>query len=273
MGSSHIEEVPMKKVLYTACAVSLLFAGNVFAADAVILPVVPNSAGTSIESMTSAAQDQGQGQAQGINFNNSFNGSAPIRYLPIPSAVSYDTQGGPAMFGRPNYEDNGPNFVSMQDMLPLLNLAALGEAEVVDNDIKMAVQMLIAVNEDEVVEPSTQRIKFSILNSNRTYDAGFTPLALVTIKADDGDDLNSLTLAVKLSRKAREIGGTKIVFIREGTFKRLSSWGVGIGFSTNYATVSSAMNGYGGVSAGGTGWSWGEAQHFSIPFITAVIGK
>jgi len=241
------------------------------------------------------AQGQYQGQAQGqgqfqsniasgnVAFTNSFNGSEQIRYLPVPSSVAVDMRGGPSMFGRPNYEDNGPNFLSMRDTVMLLNAVDLANAEVDDEgDIDMAVQLLLSkddiksalAEQDENIGQDQKAISFSILEKDRIYANGdFTPLAVVSLKADDGDTINSVSLAVALARKARSVGGTKIVFVREGSIKRLSSWGVGLGLASNYAQVNSDGNGYGSTGTGGTGWSWGEAEFISLPYLTAVIGK
>jgi len=284
--------VGMKKLLfYSLLCFPLLLTQQTFAANTTL----PLPMGGSTSAMASANQEQGQvqGQVQSQNMANSgnsavvidgsFNSADPIRYLPVPTSVTVDTKGGPSMFGRPNYQDYGPNFMSMQDALPLFNAANLEEAEPEDVDeINMVTQLLISESEaDDIrngeVETGADslrpKVKFSLLGKDRKYGDDFKAIAVVTLKADDGDTLNSLSLAVALANKARELGGTKIVFVREGVFKRLSSWGVGIGFASNYAEVSSGADGYGSTGTGGTGWSWGEAEYISLPYLTAVIGK
>ena len=245
----------------------------------------------------SAISDQNQGQVQSqssaggavlnsgnsaVSFSNSFNGSEPIRSLPIPQAAAYDTRGGPAYFGRPNYQSTGPNFMSMNNLVSVLNHMDLNEIEANDEgDIELVGQLLNALDDEEILEvdgASAEENKptFS-LNSDAdvmsTAGGNFRPIAVVTLKATDNNSMNSASLAVALASYAKEVRGNRIVLIQEGVVKKLSSFGVGIGLASNYATVGSDGNDVGSTGAGGTGWSWGEAQYFSLPYLTAVIGR
>ena len=240
-----------------------------------------------------AAQGQDQVQAQtntlsnvgnsAVLFENSFNGEA-IRGTPLPSAVEVTTRGGPAMFGRPDYENPGPNFMSMNNLVSALNAIDLDKVAPNDeSDIEMIAQAFAVATADDVAKSrkAGSRIKF-MLNSDvdvtRTVaamngGASFQPLAVVTLKADDNDTMNSASLAIKLAKYARSIGADKIVLVQEGVVKRLSSWGIGLGLSYNYASVGSDASDHGSVGAGGTGWSMGEGEYFSLPYLTAVVGR
>lgn len=230
------------------------------------------------EAFAQQGQTQGQGQAQGVNmsnfgnsgvsFSNSFNGSQPIRYLPDPSAVMVTTRGGPSLFGRPDYEDKGPNFVDMQKVVHMLNMIDLEDAEIADDgDIEAVVQMINAADEELTGEFKPE---FSIING---VPFSGSVIAIVTLHADDNDTINSATLAVKLASIAKKLNGNKIGLLNQGTTKRLSSWGIGLGLSYNYAKVGSDPDDAGAVGAGGTGWSWGEGEYFSLPYLSAVIAK
>lgn len=231
-------------------------------------------------SSSTAVADQGQlqGQAQTFNpsmenignsavtFQDSFNGSEPIRGLPLPSGVTVDTRGGPAMFSRPE-ADKGPNFISAVDLIALLNNAVAEDMDYDEGALKIGVQML----NEEAGDSEGKPLHFSLVGNGGKYRDGFKPVAILTLEADD--EVNSAVLASGLAHKARELGCTEITFIREGVVRELTSTGYGIGLSYNYATVGSGTNGYGGVGAGGTGWSHGSARYLSYPYMTAVCGN
>jgi hypothetical protein len=235
-------------------------------------------------STSTATQEQGQNQSQNmsdsgnatVTFSNAFNGSKPIRYLPTPSSVSVETKGGPSLIGSPNYQDYGPNFFSMRDAIVLFNSADVEHAEPTDiGDINMVTQLMVSKEMAKEIKTNSnmnQKINFSLIDGNSGYGNNFNAIAVVSLKADDGDSLNSMSLAVALANKARELGGNKIIFVREGVFKRLSSWGIGVGLASNYARVDSDSDGIGSTGTGGTGWSWGEAEYITLPYLTAVIG-
>ena len=106
----------------------------------------------------------------------------------------------------------------------------------------------------------------------RTFPT-FARCRFVTLRSKDSDTINSATLAVKLALYARSIGANKIVLLSEGTVKVISSWGVGIGFNSNFASVDSDLDGAGRAGSGGTGWSWGQAEFLSLPFLVAAVGR
>ena len=214
-----------------------------------------------------------------IGISNSFNGSDPIRSLPIPQAAQYDTRGGPAYFGRPNYQSTGPNFLSMSALVGVLNHMDLSEIEANDRgDIELVGQLLNELDDiDELDADLDEGAPQFMLNNDpdvmNTAGNNFKPIAVVTLKATDNNSMNSASLAVALAAYCKEVGGNRIVLVQEGVVKKLSSFGVGIGLATNYASVGSDGNDVGSTGAGGTGWSWGEAQYFSLPYLTAVIGR
>jgi len=106
-----------KQLCIIMAALMVLFAGNAFAAKS----YATSSSGSY------AQQGQGQGQAQqqsqnqilknsgnsAVAFNNSFNGSKPIRYLPVASDVQYMGPA-PQMFSRPQ-QDKGDEFIAAKN--------------------------------------------------------------------------------------------------------------------------------------------------------------
>jgi hypothetical protein len=171
------------------------------------------------------------------------------------------------MFSRPE-QDKGPNFISAVDLIGLLNNAVVGDMEFDEGSMKIGVQNL---NEPEVSSDEGKPVHFSLVGNHGVYREGFKPIAILTIEAED--EVNSAVLAAGLSHKAKELGCSEITFIREGVVRELTSTGYGIGLSYNYATVASGANGFGGVGAGGTGWSHGTAKYLSFPYMTAVCGN
>jgi hypothetical protein len=263
----------MKLILSIACVAALVCATQSYAASS-------SFANAEQGQYQGQGQDQIQGQGQGqgqsqqsiqanAQLNNqiiTFEGSKPIRSMPIPSPVEVSYRGGPAMFSRPE-QDKGPNFVSVIDLVSLLNAASIDE-NLDAEDIDMSIQMLNA--SDTPTAPDTP-VSFSIVGQGGVYAQGFQPIAIISMKT--GKEINSALLAAALSNKCHELGGTKVTFIREGVVRELSSWGVGIGASFNYAHVGSDWDDNGSVGAGGTGWSMGKAKYVSFPYLTAVVGK
>lgn len=271
------------KIIATAVILGLLTAGSAFATDL----GYPGTAAGSIAG-ANAQQQQGQGQSQGhavtgsgnsnitdsanVTFKDSFNGADPIRYLPIPSNIPMPS--GPQIFGSPDYADRGPHFMSMLVLVNALNSIDLTEVKANDRgDVELVGQLLNIVDEGEEVEDAD--IQFILNDKGDVTETvpGFKPIAVATLKAKDNDTMNSATLAVRLAEYAKEVKGSKIVLVSEGTSKKLSSWGAGIGFSYNMATVGSDPSDQGQVGAGGTGVSWGRAEYFSLPYLTAIVGN
>lgn len=185
------------------------------------------------------------------------------------------------MFARPE-PNTGPNFLSMNNLISVLNAIDLNTAEVNDEgDVEIVAQVLRELDDEQLLEVDAATDEDNqprfMLNSDpdvmSTAGAGFTPLAVVTLKADDNDTMNSATLAVKLAKYAKSVRANRIVLVQEGIVRRLQSTGYGIGFSGNYATVGSDGNDVGSTGASGTGWSRGTAEYFALPYLTAVIGR
>jgi hypothetical protein len=243
---------------------TLLFASS---AQAASTAVAQQGQGQSQNQATMSAATVSQSGNSAVSFTDSFNGSEPIRGLPLPSGVTVDTRGGPAMFSRPE-ADKGPNFISAVDLIALLNNAVAEDMEYDEGALKIGVQML---NEEDANAAEGKPLHFSLVGKGGAYGQAFKPVAILTLEAED--EVNSAVLAAGLAHKAKELGCSEITFIREGVVRELTSTGYGIGLSYNYATVGSGTNGYGGVGAGGTGWSHGSARYLSFPYMTAVCGN
>ena len=236
-------------------------------------------------------QSQGQAQSNMMSNTNAGNASATvtgsgnsavyespdIRELPVPSTINVGSEGGPAMFSQPDKENYGPHFMSMDDLVGVLNAVDLSVADIADEgDVEMVAQTIAKLSDEEMQTFRSRKEKTParfILKKTRGAGDKIRPLAIVTLKADDNDTMNSATLAIKLAKYADSIGGTDITLIREGVSKRLKSWGVGIGLSYNMASVGSDHNDIGSAGAGGTGWSMGQGEFVSLPYMTAIVGR
>ena len=226
-------------------------------------------------------QYQGQGQTQTSNavvsqsgnsavvFSDSFNGAKPIRSLPIPTQVEISTRGGAAMFAAPS-RDQGPNFISVQDLVALLNVTDIGQVDDDYEDVAVIVQRL------QTAQPAAlatdERVTFSVISKEKTYPKGFTPLAIINLRTDE-DEVTSAQLIAALTKNARDLGGNQIIFIREGIKTELSSFGGGLGLSGVYASVGSDLSDNGSTGAGGTGISFAWAKYLKTPYLSAVIGS
>ena len=217
----------------------------------------------------------------GISFKDSFNGSAPIRYLPVPATIPIENYQ-PGIFGRADYEDKGPNFVSMRQLIGAMNMVDL-DAEVQGaEDITVIQQMMVAPPKEDTKSKKdkkpadTPKKKAAVnfeLNDGKAVNHGFKPIATLTVEADKPDKSNSASLAIAIGKVARELGATRVVFLTEGSSKELHSSGWGIGFSANWATVDSDPSGSGGVGSGGFGYSQGTAGYRDKIYLTAIVGN
>ena len=201
-----------------------------------------------------------------IGINNSFNGAAPIRYLPVPSSVVFEDYQ-PGYFGSPDYRDKGPDFISMRQLVAAMNLAKLDSPVIGEKHIRILIQPLGPGSKTKVKD-----VKFEI-NDGEAINGGFTPVAVFTVETEKPDKSNSASLALAIGKKAKELGASRVVFTTEGSSKELSSWGVGIGLSYNYASVGSDASDNGSVGAGGTGWSMGKAGYSNLIYLSAVAGN
>jgi hypothetical protein len=264
------------KLVMTIIAVMVLSSSNAMAVDTLNLET--NTSEYQVQSINGSGNSGSSGVANsgnsGVTFKDSFNGAQPIRYLPVPNGVMLSTEGGPQYFGGPP-KDNGPHFMSMKTLVNALNFIDTADAKIDDeSDIEFISQTINSLTDEEKAALSEEKVKFFLLEKTDVTQQfeNFTTIAITTMKADDNNTINSATLAVKMKKEAEKYGATKIVLVSEGTSKRMSSWGVGLGFSQNYGFVNSGNDGRGGASAGGTGWSWGESEFFSLPYLTAILG-
>jgi hypothetical protein len=263
----------VKKIIcgiVTLCMIG--FAGNAFA--------VKSYATSNSES--NAQQDQGQGQSQGqsqvlsnsgnsaVVFKDSFNGSKPIRYLPVAPEVNY--QGlQPSMFSRPQ-PDKGENFIPAKTLVDLMNSWSVNKIHDDDIDTDEIILDITTVGDPnpDTFNSDNNIIKFELNGtpqSKALKDAGSKPIAIGTIKSTE-DDINTVELFMTLVKKAKEIGATNVILLSEGIKVELESSGWGLGFSYNYASVNSDLHGQGSVGAGGTGISGGSASYKKMPYLT-----
>jgi hypothetical protein len=263
----------MKKLICGIITLSIIgFAGSVFAAK--------NYATSN--SGSNAQQRQGQAQTttstsavensgnSAVAFNNSFNGSKPIRYLPVSPEVNY--QGlQPSMFSRPQ-PDKGENFIPAKTLIDLMNAWAVDNISDDDIDTDEIILDITTVGEGnpDAFDTDDATIKFELNGTPQAKavkDAGSKPIAIGTIKSTE-DDINTAELFMTLVKKAREVGATNVILLSEGIKVELESSGWGIGFSYNYASVNSDLYGQGSVGAGGTGISGGSASYKKMPYLT-----
>jgi len=256
-----------KQICIIMAGLMMLFAGSAMA----------NVATSNSGSYAQQGQGQVQGQTQNqvasgnVAFNNSFNGSQPIRYLPVASNVQYSGLK-PQMFARPQ-TDKGENFISANSLIALMGAWNVNEMEDLDldmDDITVDITTVGKLSESErVVYDDITVVNFMIQGSDTEKAlkaSGKKALAIGTIKCDS-DDVNSAELFMVLAQKAREFGATNVVLIGEGVKLELESDGWGIGLSYNYAGVNSDASGYGQVGAGGTGISGGSANYHKMPYL------
>lgn len=277
----------MKKkewVIAAACVLIVLFGSEVYAQTATANSNQGQNQSQSLTGATGQAEayaNQLQGQSQytggssagvsnsgnsAIGINNSFNGAKPIRYLPVPSSVVFENYQ-PGLFGGPNYQDNGPDFISMRQLVAAMNLAKLDSPVLGEKSIRILIQPLGPGSKEKV-----DSVKFEI-NDGEAINHGFTPVAVFTVETEKPDKSNSASLALAIGKKAKELGASRVIFTTEGSSKELSSWGVGIGLSYNYASVGSDASDNGSVGAGGTGWSMGKAGYNNLIYLSAVAGN
>ncbi|RLA58070.1 MAG: hypothetical protein DRQ78_12730 [Epsilonproteobacteria bacterium] len=261
----------MNKIVSVLMVCSVLLCAGVSFAD------------TSTESIAQQDQAQNQGQAQNqiasgnVAFSNSFNGSAPIRYLPSASSVNYSGLK-PQMFARPDV-DKGENFISANSLITLMgawNVDAMSDEDLDEDDIQIDITTVGVLDENErLMADDIVEVTFMIQGSaeeKALKTAGTKALAIGTIKCDT-DDINSAELFMVLAKIAREFGATNVILIGEGVKLELESDGWGIGLSYNYAGVTSASTGYGQVGAGGTGISGGSASYHKMPYLMFAFKK
>jgi hypothetical protein len=218
-------------------------------------------------SSSSAVENSGN---SAVMFQNSFNGSKPIRYLPVAPEVNYQALQ-PSMFSRPQ-PDKGENFIPAKTLIDLMNAWAVDQIADEDIDTDEIVLDITTVGKPNpnAFDENDATVKFELNGTPQAKavkDAGSKPIAIGTIKSTE-DDINTAELFMTLVKKAREIGATNIILLSEGIKIELESSGWGLGFSYNYASVNSDLYGQGSVGAGGTGISGGSASYKKMPYLT-----
>jgi len=205
-------------------------------------------------------------------FSNSFNGAKPIRYLPVPAALPIENYQ-PSIFGRADYADKGPNFISMRQLVYAMNYVDLTADVEGERSIEVVTQMMVPLPDGHPrkVEPSKAKVVFEI-NDGDAVNSGFKPIAVLTVRTKRPDKSNSASLAIQIGRLAQHMKATHVVFLTEGSSKEMQSSGWGIGFSYNYASVNSDPNGNGSVGSGGFGYSQGKAGYKDLIYLTAIVG-
>ena len=241
--------------------------------------------------------EQGQSQSQGnggsggaggstvnsgnATFSNSFNGSAPIRYLPVPTAVPMENYQ-PAVLGNVDYTDKGPTFISMRQLVAAMNLVDLSVEIEGERQIRILTQMMAAMKTPKKSKDSKEnkfakekpedKVVFEI-NDGKAVNHGFTPIATLSVETKVPDKSNSASLAIAIGKAAKALGAKRVIFLTEGSSKLLKSSGWGVGLSYNYATVGSKASDSGSVGSGGTGYSQGKAGYRNLIYITAIVGN
>jgi len=273
----------MKKIIsIIAISAAMVFSGIVFTnakAEAYDGGYRGSYATSNSGSYANQGQGQGQGQSQSnvlensgnsaVVFENSFNGSKPIRYLPVASDVQY--QGLNAqMFAKPE-PDKGENFIPAKTLIDLMNAWAVSEIsdeDIDESEIEMDITMVGKPGPDAFSEGDVVNFELKgTPEAKAVRDAGSKPIAIGTIKCTE-DDINTAELFMTLVKKAKAIGATNIILLSEGIKIELESSGWGLGFSYNYASVNSDLHGQGSVGAGGTGISGGSASYKKMPYLT-----
>ena len=184
------------------------------------------------------AQAQHQGQDQKnlnvlndvgnstVAFKDSFNGSKPIRYLPIASDIVYSGLQ-PSMFSQPK-KDNGGNFISAKNLVKYIgkwNVSKIYDNDINEDDINIDLTIIDnASNSAEDVNIINFMLDGSEVVKMLKTKGSLHTLALGTIDCDD-NDINSAELFMVLAKKAKSIGASKIVLLSEGVKVKLKSSG------------------------------------------------
>jgi hypothetical protein len=243
---------------------------------------------------TTASAEQGQQQGQTaisgggsvansgnatVGFNNSFNGAEPIRYLPVPAALPIENYQA-TIFGRPDYQDKGADFVSMRQLIEAMNYVDLKADVAGEKSIRVVTQMLIPLPEGHPKKTPKDKSKITEkplkiafeINDGEAVNNGFKPIAVLSVQTKKPDKSNSASLAVKIGKVAAHMKANTVIFLTEGSSKKLYSSGWGVGFSYNYAQVGSKPSDNGSVGSGGFGYSQGQAGYKDLVYLTAIVG-
>ena len=126
--------------------------------------------------------------------------------------------------------------------------------------------------DSDTEEKDVPAVVFEI-NDGEAVNHGFKPVAVMSVAMEKPDKSNSASLAIAIGKKAKEMGASRVIFLTEGSSKKIYSSGWGIGLSYNYATVGSDRSDNGSVGAGGTGYSQGSAGYKNLVYLTAIVGN
>jgi hypothetical protein len=244
--------------------------------------------------LAGASSDQTQQQGQTANggsggssgvansgnatFVDSFNGSAPIRYLPVPTAVPMENYQ-PAVLGNVDYTDKGPTFISMRQLVAAMNMVDLSVEIEGERQIRILTQMMAISKakpkekDNKFAKKKPEELVVFEINDGKAVNHGFTPIAVLSVETKQPDKSNSASLAIAIGQKAKALGAKRVIFLTEGSSKLLKSSGWGVGLSYNYATVGSKASDSGSVGSGGTGYSQGKAGYRNLIYITAIVGN
>jgi len=263
----------MKKILSIMIVCSMVMCGSVAFAKS------SNNAGS--VSWADANQQQGQVQAitdsgnstlansgnSAVLFENSFNGSQPIRYLPLATDVNYVGMA-PQMFSRPS-QDKGENFIAARNLVSLMgawNITDINDSDFDESDVELDITTVgISSGAGDVTDTVTFMIQGSD-EEKALKSSSHKTLAIGSIKTDS-KDVNTVELFMVVAKKAKELGASNVILIGEGVKIELESSGWGIGLAYNYAGVNSEAYGTGQVGAGGTGYSQGSASYHKLPYL------
>lgn len=223
--------------------------------------ICPVHAAEPVADVTTATNSQAiQGQSQDLTIK----GADPIRSIQISPSVPVTMRGGPSYFAGPPI-DTGPLFIPLAQLVPILNAVDVTDQGTINNEDDIEAEMEVL----QAVQPAAcDDVTFQLAKTEADYTDA--PLAVISIRADDYT-ANSASLARKLARMAKSVGGSRIVFLKEGVTKRLHSSGWGIGINNNISVVNASPTGIGGVASGGTGYSSGDAEYYSLPYLIAVV--
>ena len=202
------------------------------------------------------------------SINNSFNDAKPIRYLPIPSNIQYQSLS-PQMFARP-IPDKGSRFISSVKIIEMMGAWNLNEMS--DDDFSESDVIIDAtyVGKSDINPDDITTVTFCIQGSDEELflKKSNTKTIAVGSVSTKSKDVNTPELFYTLAKKAKSLGASNIIIMSEGIEVTLKSSGWGIGASYNYARVGSDGTDSGSVGAGGTGYSRGKAFYNKKPYLT-----
>lgn len=195
-------------------------------------------------------------------IKNSFNTRTfrPYRILPQPNDVIPTPT--PQLFHQPS-KDTGPLFVGAQRLVDLMNAADITNVD--DDDVRVLVQPIRYIGSADPVDA----VHFEIVKRDTKFD----PVAFISVSTDDW--VSSVTLAAILKQKAREMGASRVILIKEGVQNVMvaSSKSLGLNPSISIAGGIGTGSGLGGITASGMGIASAKAMYLKGPFLQAILAK